>query len=605
MEYNIGGKIFLKKGGKYVPKMLTGGDEMLANRSSSGLGILDNNTDAGMGDWQNEATSGKSTKNSPSVYGMGLDFAATTLNSLARKPQPGTSARASAMSKSYTDDNTINSFGSGLIGTAAMLDPTGTMKVVDSAMKLGRGAKNLINPGDEYGISKNAGAEVVGNIIDPLGRLQQSANIGKKHGFGEALKDFATFGVSGNNLMKKDVYNAMARDKEDDMRMRQGMNQGAYRNDSVYAKLGARIKPKYNNENEPNVEIESGEIVLGNPTQIGIRGNTSTSLESKYGAMFHGDKHGTDSDGDGMEGIPLNSGEAYVASDYLGVNGKRSGSNNKSVASEMKPYLKFLNGGETNPTDPYRNNPVAIAETNRQLGLIKKEAERNKFIEELNKKTKSKDRNLTDILSFITENAPIEDMNPEEQLQVEQVHNQLNNQNQQQEMNYNNMMKMGGYYMQQGGMTEPEQNPSQDRMSQLIAETPAIQQGQGGQLSPEAQQILQQLPPEVQQQIMALPPDQQEAAIMQAAQSMGGGQPQGPETQASPEQMAAAEEMAMGATPEMGAVPEVGMEGGQPMMKCGGRMYRKGDYIRFQRGGRIQEGYIYNINPSTGGFSLG
>ena len=271
----------------------------------------------------------------------------------------------------------------------------------------------------------------------------------------------------------------------------------------------------------------------------------------------------------------------------------------------MKPYIKYLNGGETNSTDPYKNNPIGIAETNRQLGLLKNEAEKNKFMQGINSIAKKKDSGLADVLSYMIENAPMEDLNEQEQNQLtqatSQLNNQINNQNQQ-PMNYQRMMaRFGGHYMQQGGMTQPEANPSGDRMDQLISQSPGIDQqempSQGGQLSPEAQAALQQLPPEVQEQIMQLPVEQQEAAIMQYAQQMQGAQQPAPQA-GMPEGMApqGGEEMAQ---------PEMGMEQGQPVMKCGGKMYRRGDYIRFQRGGKIQEGRISNINPQTGGFSLG
>lgn len=589
MEYNINGKIFLKKGGRYVPKMTDGGTETNNTYYTNTYGNINPNKPV----YEVEPEVVKPKRD----WTMALNMGATGLNSLSRKPQPGTSARASAMGQSYTKGQGIESAGAGLMGVAALADPTGTMKIADSAMKLGRAASNVINPGDEYGVSKSNAAEVAGNVLDPFGRMQQTFNIAKKKGLMEGIKDFYSFGVSGNNLMKQDVQKAENKDENEDMRMRQGMNQGAYRNDSVYAKMGAKIKPFYTN-NEPNVEIEDGEIVLGNPTKIGIIGDATTSLESKYGAMFHGDKHGVDSDKDGLEGIPLTSGEAYVASEHLGLNGKKSGNGNKSVANEMKPYLKFLNGGETHPMDPYKNNPVAIAETNRQLGLLKNEAEKGKFLEGINKELKNKDRSVKDILTYISQNAPMEDLTPEEQGQVSEITNQLNNsQNQQQQMYNQPAYRFGGHYMQQGGMAQPEMNPSQDRMGELVQQTPTLDPTQGGQvqLSPEAQQMLQQLPPEVQQQIMALPVEQQEAAIMQAMQGAEGAAPQ----QGAPMDPAMQD-------PNMvdPAAAEMGMEQGQPVMKCGGRMYRNGDYIRMQMGGNVRAGRLNGMNPMTGAFNL-
>ena len=609
MEYNIGGKIFLKEGGRYVPKMQLGGwKEQIDGIKGTAKDTL-NLGKNGVGDTPKRD------------WTMGADMLATGINSLAQKPNPGLSPRAGAMAKTYNGDTRIENGLAAGMGIAASLDPTGTLKAVDSVMKVGRAVGNVVDPGDEYGVSKSNAGKITSSILDPIGRLQQTYNVGKKHGFGAATKDFLSFGTHGNDLLKNDVKMAEDKDERDTMRMRQGMNQGAFRNDGIYAKMGAHIKPYNGQTKEPNVEIEDGEIVLGNPTQIGMRGNTSTSLESKYGAMFHGDKHGTDSDGDGLEGIPLTSGEAYVASEHLGLNGKKSGPGNKSVAQEMKPYLKYLNGGETNPLDPYKNNPVAIAETNRQLGLLKNEAEKGKFMEGIGKELKNKDRNVKDILSYITKNAPLEDLNSDELGQVQEASNQLINSNQnQQPMMYNQpQYRQGGYYFQQGGMAQPEANPSEERMTELVQETPSIDPSQGGttQLSPEAQQMLQQLPPEMQEQIMALPPEQQEEAIMQAMQQQGQGQPQ-PGMEGAPPQGAPQDPAAMGMDPAamMGGAPqdpnapidpaaaEMGMEGGQPVMKCGGRMYRNGDYIRMQMGGNIRQGRLNGMNAMTGAFNL-
>ena len=637
IEHNIGGKNFYRVGGKYVPvpKYDGGGDIESGRNAMAGIRNTFNNVlgtgnkDNTYGDFQGGSQTPNKWYNSPSTWGTALDLGAGFAKTLGAKKQPGLSARANAISKQYNDPNYINTIGGAGLGIAAMVDPTGISKLIDSGVKLGKGAKSLINPGNEYGVSTNSVAEVAGNMLDPLGRLQQSFTTGMKHGIGEGIKDFATFGVSGNNLQKKAVKEGLNADKKDDMQMRQGMNQGAYRNDSVYAREGAHVKPNYKNDLEKNVEIEDGEIVLGNPTTIDMTGNATTSLESKYGAMFHGDKHGQDTDGDGQEGIPLRSGEAYVASDYLGVNGKRAGKGNKSVAQEMKPNLAYLSSAEKNKLDPYSNNPIAIAEMNRQMHAIKRDAERNKFMEEVSKMSKKKDRNMNELLSFVTENAPKEDMSPDELNQLNNITNSVTNQNQNQM--YNQMYSQ----RQQGGPVSPEQNISGQEFSDLVAQSPSIDpsqpqpgmpqpgmpqeggpEGQGGQLSPEAQQMLQQFPPEIQEQIMQLPPEQQEQAIMEFAQQqgMGGeqGAPQGPPQGGDPAAMGGdpaamgGDPAAMGAPEEMMGAPEMGTDpSGQPVMRCGGKIYRRGDYIKFQKGGQVYSGNINNINPYNNNFSLG
>ncbi len=589
--YTIGGKQFFKRGGKFVPVMAGGGptfDELRTQWS----GIKTDLSDAGI-DGENVDYN----DHSASTWAKGLGALSTTMNALSPKKNPGTSPRALAASQAHTKNKSIETIGSGALGAAAMLDPTGTAMIADAALKVGRSAKNLINPGDEYGVSRSNVAEVAGNVLDPLGYYQQSFNIGKKYGVGHGLLNHLTFGIHGNNLMKDAVQKGIARDKRDEMGMRQGLNQGAYRNDSVYAQEGAVIKPKQATDEEPNVEIEDGEVVLADPRRIVQHGNGGTSLESKYAALFHGDKHGEDKDKDGMEGIPLTTGEAYVASDYLGLNGKRAGKGNKSVASEMKPYVKFLHNAEKFSTDPYKNNPVAIAETNRQLHLMKKEAERNKFLEEVNKMTKSKEKGISEIVDYMINNAPMEDLSEEEKASMAM----LQQTQQPQQMNYNRMMaRFGGHYMQQGGMAQPEPNPSQDRMSQLIEQTPSMDPNsapaEGQQLSAEAQQMLQQLPPETQAQIMQLPVEQQEAAIMQAAQEMGLMQPEQPQPG-----MEQGVPMPEGEMPvEDMAAAQMGMEGGQPVMQCGGRMYRKGSMIKFQYGGKIRQGRISGFDSNKG-----
>lgn len=602
-EYRIGGKIFLKVGGKFVPKF-QGGANM--TDLSNQFGILKNNyqtavpIDDAQRTWSADdarkymgasegSTQPAKEKESVSTYGTYLDAGATMLNSLARKPQPGTSGRGTAISKSY-GDNTINNIGAGIVGTAAMLDPTGTSKLIDSAMKIGRAAKNVINPGDEYGVSRSNVAEIAGNVLDPIGRMQQTFTIGKKHGFGNAVLDSLTFGVHGNNLMKKDVKEGLARDKYDDMTMRQGMNQGSYRNDSVYAQEGRELRSMKATNQQPNVEIEDGEIVLANPKNIKIHGGGNTSLESKYAAMFHGDKHGEDKDKDGMEGIPLTADGGYVASDYLGVNGKRAGKGNPSVAQEMKPYVKYLHNAEKNESDVYRNNPVAIAEINRQLEIIKNKAEEGKVLEGLSKVLKDKNRSVDAVMQYVAEN--------------------INNQSTQQpqtEMYQTPISRFGGRYMQQGGMAQPEQNMSAESFDQLIQQTPTMEnQGQapagqpgaapeGAALSAEAQQILAQLPPDIQQQIMQMPPEQQEGAIMEYAQQLGIA-PQQAGVNGAPESQGAS----AGAAP----APEMGMEQGQPMMRFGGQIYRKGSPIKYRNGGNIVTGIIEDINVTNKTFRV-
>lgn len=439
--------------------------------------------------------------------------------------------------KGYNNDK-FSSSANTLLDTAAGLDPTGTTALVSGAIKLGKGVGNLVKNEDEFGISQSGAQEAIGNALDPLGRIQQSINIGKKHGFGEGVKDLLTFGISGNNLMKEDVKKASNRIDYQKMAERSGMNKGNYRNDSVYAKKGVNIQSApFHNKKKPNVEIEDGEILLGNPGSVTKYGNATTSLNSKFASKFHGDKHGQDTDKDGMEGIPLNSDSGYIASNYLGMDGRvvkkqKGGKSGKTVADEMTPLVNYLHEAEQNSEDIYKSNPVAIKQVLNQLENMKNTAEQNKFRRELEKMVKNDEVPLEDVLSFIQQNAPAEDMSPE---QLEALNSMMPEQPQQMPAEMpmgKNGLNMYRNKYQMGGMPTPQDeqqpNPSSDKMMQLMQQAqqqvnPTINPAMEN-LDPEVQQMFSQLPPDVQQQIMQMPPDQIEIAIMNAFQQMQSGQ---------------------------------------------------------------------------------
>ena len=289
-------------------------------------------------------------KYSPSTLMTLGNSAGTMLSSLSNRytnnPYAGEYANKYA---DWNQKDKLSNNISSVLNTASSLDPTGTTAIATAALNLGKGAGNLIRNEDQYGISKSNAQEVIGNIIDPIGRIQQINNTWKKHGTKAGLLDYATFGAYGNNLIKKDYEDGLQRDKNNMMLNRQGINQSYKRTDSIYAKLGSNIKNKPNNarsSDQPNVEIENEEIYLGDPSKIKQFGNSTTSMESQFAAKFHGDKHGQDSDKDGMEGIPLQSEEGYVASNYLGIDGKKASSSNPSVSKLMEPAVKYLNKAE-------------------------------------------------------------------------------------------------------------------------------------------------------------------------------------------------------------------------------------------------------------------
>ena len=241
----------------------------------------------------------------------------------------------------------------------------------------------------------------------------------------------------------------------------------------------------------------------------------------------------------------------------------------------MKPYVKYLHNAEKYESDVYKNNPVAIAEINRQLEMIKNKAEEGKVLEGLGKVLKDKNRSVDAVMQYISEN----------------ISNNQTTQQPQTQMYQTPVSRFGGRYMQQGGMAQPEQNMSAESFDQLIQQTPTMEnQGQPAQggatsLSAEAQQILAKLPPDIQQQIMQMPPEQQEGAIMEYAQQLGIAPDQSGVNMA-PDAAAQAEAPA----------PEMGMQQGQPVMRIGGNLYRQGSTIKYRNGGNIVSGVIENID---------
>lgn len=565
--HKINNQYFYKVGGKFLPYKFQdgGGDLDFVNKIQGNLESATNENAGFFG----ETFKDKWYHDPNTILGF-ANATGNMLGSLGKNPQQEvTGMRVGNAMKSYQNTGIQKGLGTAL-DIAAMVDPTGVSKIVNAGVKLTSGLGKIVNPGNKYGYSDSKLGEVAGNILDPFKSIQQTINVGKKHGFGEGVKNFFTAGISGNNLQKNDVKQALAADERADMLLREGMSKGNYRNDSIYAKMGAEIKPK-NIDNEPdkkpNIEIEKGEIFIGDPSQIGYYGNnTKTSLESPHAVMFHGDKHGQDTNNDGMEGIPLNAPQGYIASNYLGVDGKKA-KHGRTVSKEMKPHVTALSHAENNSNDMYSNNPVAKAYHLQQINQIKNNAEKNKFLENLALKLKDKNRTFEDTVNFMKENVPKQDLTSDEQQLTNQTLSALSQEDSAQQP----QQEMYNQY-QQGG-----QNPSQDRMQQLVQQAPssgqmqqsAQQQASQEQPSPEQlQQIFAQLPPEVQQQIQQMPPEQQAQAIMQYAQQMEQ-QPQENQAPSMEEQMAQGQ-----------------MEGAEPQMACGGytmnkrkNVMRMGGYI--------------------------
>lgn len=545
------------------------------------------------------------------------------INSLAKNPQQEATGKftANQMNK-FNKTGTQQGLGTAL-DAAAMLDPTGTSKIVNAGVKLASAAGNVINPGNKYGYSDNNLAEVAGNVLNPFKRVQQIVNTGKQFGAKEAVKDYLTFGVSGNKLQKEQVNKGLKRDRDLEMSLHSGNNIGNFKNNSVFAKDGAYIKStKAKDNEEPNVEIEDGEIYIGDISNVKRFGNSRTSMESKYAAKFHGDKHGEDKDKDGKEGIPLMSEGAYIASNYLGVDGKKA-RDGKTVAKEMTPSIEYLANAEQNKSDKYKNNPVAIAYQLQTINAIKNDAERNKFKENLRKELNDKNSTFDSMLNFMKDNLPEQDMTSnqkqvalqtmnqlqaaEQQVAQDQYNMELNKQgymptgdnNQQPQMkqggynNINNNNNMSNYrfsnpmgylksrYKQEGG----EVNQSEQAMNQMVQQAPSMnsqQQMNQGQtqsgmvegLSEQSMQIFQTLPPEVQQQIMQMPVEQREQAVQQMAAQMSQMQGQAPQTE----------------------------EISENQMRFGGnhKAIRLGEKVKYKCGGYMKSGTVTGYNPLTG-----
>jgi hypothetical protein len=212
---------------------------------------------------------------------------------------------------------------------------------------------------------------------------------------------------------------------------------------------------------------------------------------------------------------------------------------------------------------------VEIKKIVSQLEKMKNTAEQNKFREELVKMLRDKQGfKLEDIFEFIKQNAPMEDMTPEQQEQMNQLmagsQQQMPQQGEQelspeliQQMmaeqsqepqqakygksmnNYYKRYQQGGkpspeqimemMAQQQGQQGAPQQNPtlakSSNRMEDLLNKAKAMTNQQ--QLTPSVDQMDDQvkemfnaLPDEVKEQIVELPSDQQEIAIINAYQQI-------------------------------------------------------------------------------------
>jgi len=272
-----------------------------------------------------------------------------------------------------------------------------------------RGLTDTIDQKDEYGVSKSGVGAFFGNAMSPSKSITESIGIGQDYGAGSGIANFLTFGLSGK--AQKEATRGKVEAENDWLDNRKSQFDTSQNTNQNYAKDGKdiRITP-YNSINNPNIEynaeVENGEIIIGDGiSSLQHGGNSTSSMVSPYAVKLSGDKHSQDSDGDGQYGIPVKAQEGmYVASNYLGLNGKKARKGQKTVAKSMEPLVESLAMAEKGG-DVYNTNPELVKHQLAELEVMKNEAEKNKAAEELKKMLSKKDRNMAEISQFIQENA--------------------------------------------------------------------------------------------------------------------------------------------------------------------------------------------------------
>lgn len=356
--------------------------------------------------------------------------------------------------------------------------------------------------------------------------------------------------------------------------------------------------------NMKKAEIEGDEYVF-NPegvdqTTLKMLNNSGVDYASPVGFLAKGNSHE-------QGGIDVLGGKAYIASKYLGVNGKKASKNNPSVAKEM---LKA--GGEvlhnSSPSDKFSINekftPNAFKYIKNKMQKVADKAETNKQIEESIKEINSEIKQLKSMnpySNYKTGGKIPQTYDPTRfrpQLGNQSMSNEIrnaymyrkmggtiNNSNSPLNMTYDpDLLKYGGMMRkyQEGGMMSAENEMAEMMGGQEMPE----QEGMGGM---EQGSPLDGLPPEQQQQIMQLADaaaqgDQQamqqlvemvgeEAAQMILQQLAGGEGGQQP----NPSNEAAMAAMGQGPSVQGQGMPmeDPAAMGMPPMMKYGGMTPRR------------------------------
>lgn len=404
--YKKGGKLYYQKGGKMY--LYQNGDYIKLNNNDSFASQYNNPYDnQQVFDTTEPSEPSESNKktNVKSKIGQYANLANTAMSLLPKNEinYGGSEMGKNAFNSNQQTQNSLNSVWDGV---------NSAVPVWGAVANATRGLGNIIDQKDEYGISKSGVGSAVKSLIDPGSALNESIAIGKDYGVGHGIANQFTLGLYGKSLLEKNKKRVKDEEKFESDRNNMFDN---------YAKYGKNIQtsPLHSMNADYNAEVEDGEIIIGKDlNRLRHGGNSNASLVSSYALKLNGDKHGTDKDKDGHEGIPIKAEDGtYVASNHLGLNGKKA-KNGKTVAKEMEPIVKSLSDAELNE-DAYRSNPALVKHQLAQLESMKNEAESNKVAEELKKMLGKKDRNMEEIAQYIQENS--EYLSPSNQIQQEQV----------------------------------------------------------------------------------------------------------------------------------------------------------------------------------------
>ena len=261
---------------------------------------------------------------------------------------------------------------------------------------VGRMGSKMIAGEDEQTGEADPARRAIANQLSPSSRHESGMKTGAEFGAGYGVLE-GLFGLPIGDYMRAEKRKKAEKENQwdkDRNSMFSDSNTGLKRNDTIYARDGAMIKPTNVKNGKWNAEIEHGEIVLGDPSKMQHGGKSSTSMVSPYAAKFNGDWHGKDTDGDGQEGIPIKAQEGdYVVTNFLNMNGTPALKGEKTVAKKIEPLVKSLSKAHSSK-DRYTNNKQFINNQVNKINNIVSLAEKNKQFQESLKAAKSYSQNV-------------------------------------------------------------------------------------------------------------------------------------------------------------------------------------------------------------------